>query len=209
MAEMQTAGSITPSTLQPTLASQLARQTALVVSGSLFVAICAHISVPLFFTPVPLTMQNFAVLLLGLLMEPAPVFAALTLYLIEGASGMPVFTPHGPGGILHLLGPNGGFLLAYPFVAALVSLLARRIRPASFTTYAFSAAAASLFLYLCGAAWFTTISHLAPATTLKMTVLPFLPGDALKVFAAAAIAISVMKIRKRAAAEEASQTSSL
>jgi biotin transport system substrate-specific component len=209
MAEMQTAGSITPSTLQPTLASQLARQTALVVSGSLFVAICAHISVPLFFTPVPLTMQNFAVLLLGLLMEPAPVFAALTLYLIEGASGMPVFTPHGPAGLLHLLGPNGGFLLAYPFVAALVSLLARRIRPASFTTYAFSAAAASLFLYLCGAAWFTTISHLAPATTLKMTVLPFLPGDALKVFAAAAIAISVMKIRKRAAAEEASQTSSL
>jgi biotin transport system substrate-specific component len=209
MAEMQTAGTVATSTLQPTLASHLARQTALVVGASLFVAICAHISVPLFFTPVPLTMQNFAVLLLGLLMEPAPVFAALTLYLIEGASGMPVFTPHGPGGILHLLGPNGGFLLAYPFVAALVSLLARRIRPASFTTYAFSAAAASLFLYLCGAAWFTTVSHLAPATTLKMTVLPFLPGDALKVFAAAAIAISVMKIRKRAAAEEASQTSSL
>ena len=209
MAEMQTAGTVATSTLQPTLASHLARQTALVVGASLFVAICAHISVPLFFTPVPLTMQNFAVLLLGLLMEPAPVFAALTLYLIEGASGMPVFTPHGPGGILHLLGPNGGFLLAYPFVAALVSLLARRIRPASFTTYAFSAATASLFLYLCGAAWFTTISHLAPATTLKMTVLPFLPGDALKVFAAAAIAISVMKIRKRAAAEEASQTSSL
>src|SRR5580704_2669736 len=129
------------STLEPTLASHLARQAALVVAASVFVAICAHISIPLVFTPVPLTMQNFAVLLLGLLMEPVPVFAALTLYLIEGASGLPVFTPHGPAGLLHLLGPSGGYLLSYPFVAALVSVLARRIRPASFTTYALSAAA--------------------------------------------------------------------
>lgn len=198
MAEMQTAGTVATSTLQPTLPAQLARQTALVVGGSLLVAICAHISIPLLFTPVPLTMQNFAVLLLGLLMEPAAVFAAMALYLIEGASGLPVFTPHGLGGVLQLLGPSGGFLLAYPLVAAFVSLLARRIRPASFTTYAFAAASGSIFLYLCGAAWFTMISHLSPAATLKMTVLPFLPGDALKVVAAAAIAISAIKLRRRA-----------
>jgi biotin transport system substrate-specific component len=198
MAEMQTAGTVATSTLQPTLPAQLARQTALVVGGSLLVAICAHISIPLLFTPVPLTMQNFAVLLLGLMMEPAAVFAAMALYLIEGASGLPVFTPHGLGGVLQLLGPSGGFLLAYPLVAAFVSLLARRIRPASFTTYAFAAAAGSIFLYLCGAAWFTMVSHLPPAATLKMTVLPFLAGDALKVVAAAAIAISAIKLRRRA-----------
>ena len=199
MAEMQTAATVTaaPAFHERTLASQLTRQTALVVAGSALVATCAHISIPLLFTPVPLTMQNFAVLLLGLLMEPAAVFASMTLYLIEGASGLPVFTPHGPGGLLQLLGPSGGFLLAYPFIAASASLLARRIRPVSFTSLAFAAAAASLLLYICGAAWFTVISHLSLASTLKMTVLPFLPGDALKVIAAAAIAIAATKYRNR------------
>jgi biotin transport system substrate-specific component len=200
MAQMQSPLTASAPALQPTLATQLARQTAFVVAGSAFVALCAHISIPLIFTPVPLTMQNFAVLLLGLVMEPAAVFAALSLYLIEGASGMPVFTPHGPAGILHLIGPNGGFLLAYPFVASLTSMLARRIRPASLTTYAFAAAVASILLYTCGAAWFTLISHLPFATTLKMTVLPFLPGDALKVIAAAAIAISATRLRKASSA---------
>ena len=94
-----------------------ARQVALVVGGSLFVALCAHITIPLPFTPVPLTVQNFGVLLVGLLLGSRRGFAALTLYLAEGAMGMPVFSPLGPGGIAHLLGPTGGFLLAYPLVA--------------------------------------------------------------------------------------------
>ncbi|MBB6146621.1 biotin transport system substrate-specific component [Silvibacterium bohemicum] len=199
MAEIQTAGTVSAvcSPLQPTLASHLSRQTALVIGASAFVAVCAHLSVPLLFTPVPLTMQNFAVLVVGMFLAPAPAFAALALYLIEGASGLPVFTPHGGAGLLHLLGPSGGFLLAYPFVAAGASMLSRRIRPASFTTYAFSAAAASVFLYLCGAAWFTVLSHLSLAATLKMTVLPFLPGDALKVITAAGIVSATTKFRRR------------
>jgi biotin transport system substrate-specific component len=216
MAQMHTAGTVAaepnfqaPAVQTPAVHSQttpLIRQTALAIAGSLLVAICAHISVPLFFTPVPLTMQNFAVILLGLLLEPATVFASMALYLVEGASGLPVFTPHGAGGLLQLLGPSGGFLLAYPFVAAFVSILSRRIRPVNFTSLAFSAAAGSIFLYACGAAWFS-LAHLwlasafnlhpSLATTLKMTILPFLPGDALKVLAAASIAIGATKYRNR------------
>lgn len=197
MAQMQSAGTVTAATLQPAFTSPLVRQTGFAIAGSVFVALCAHVSIPLLFTPVPLTMQNFAVLLLGLLMEPATVFVSMTLYLIEGASGLPVFTPHGPGGILQLLGPSGGFLLAYPFVAGLASLLSRRIRPVSFTTLAFSGAIASALLYLCGAGWLATISHLSASATLKFAILPFLPGDALKVAAAAALAISFRKIGTR------------
>ena len=78
------------------------------IAGSLLVAICAHVSVPLLFTPVPLTLQTFAVLLLGLTLGPATAFAALALYLVQGAAGLPVFSPHGPGGILQLMGPTGG-----------------------------------------------------------------------------------------------------
>src|SRR5258706_14531500 len=81
---------------------------ALVASASLFVALCARITVPLPFTPIPLTLQNFAVLLVGLTLGPRRGFAALALYLAEGAAGMPVFNPLGLGGIAQLLGPTGG-----------------------------------------------------------------------------------------------------
>src|ERR1700684_4096417 len=90
-------------------------QVAIVIGASLFVALCARITVPLPFTPVPLTLQNFGVLLVGLSLGSRRGFAALALYLIEGASGMPVFNPAGPGGLAQLLGATGGFLLAYPF----------------------------------------------------------------------------------------------
>src|SRR5262245_23962578 len=93
------------------------RQVALVVGASLFVALCARVTIPLPLTPVPLTLQNFGVLLVALLLGSRRGFAALALYLIEGAAGLPVFNPTGPGGIAQLLGPTGGFLMAYPFVA--------------------------------------------------------------------------------------------
>src|SRR5579863_5503053 len=100
-----------------------AKQIAIVVGASLFVALCARITLPLPFTPVPLTLQNFGVLLVGLTVGGRRGFAALVLYLAEGCMGMPVFSPTGPGGIAQLLGPTGGFLLAYPFVAAIAGAI--------------------------------------------------------------------------------------
>src|SRR5271163_1179258 len=82
--------------------SEGARQAALVVGASLFVALCAHITLPLPFTPVPLTMQNLGVLLVGLALGSRRGFAALVVYLLEGLSGLPVFSPIGPGGIAQL-----------------------------------------------------------------------------------------------------------
>src|SRR5437879_378386 len=93
-----------------------AEQAAIVVSASWFVALCAWVTLPLPFTPVPLTLQNFGVLLVGLTLGSRRGFAALALYLVEGAAGMPVFNPTGPGGVAQLLGPTGGLLLVYPFV---------------------------------------------------------------------------------------------
>src|SRR5881396_4322398 len=75
-----------------------AQQAALVVVASIFVALCARVTLPLPFTPVPLTMQNFGVLLVGLMLGRERGFAALALYLAEGLAGMPVFNPTGPGG---------------------------------------------------------------------------------------------------------------
>ena len=182
------------------ISSTLARGAA-VVLGSLLVAACAHLSIPLIFTPVPVTLQTFAVLLLGLALGlalgPSTAFAALALYLIEGASGLPVFSPHGPGGVLHLLGPTGGYLLSYPFAAALTGLIARRFVRASFASYALSAAAGSLLILGMGAAWFAVVAHQSVGTALTMTVWPFLPGDAIKVCASAAVALGFVQLRNR------------
>ena len=104
----------------------LLRAAGVALIASLFVAICAHISLPLLFSPVPLTMQPFAVLLLALLLEPATAFGELAFYLVEGAIGLPVFTPYGIGGVAQIFGPTGGYLLSYPFVAAIVSWFSRR-----------------------------------------------------------------------------------
>jgi biotin transport system substrate-specific component len=156
-----------------------------VVLATGLVAICAHIALPLGFTPVPVTMQTFAVLLLGLLLAPGPAFACLALYLMEGAVGLPVFSPHGPGGIAQLLGPTGGYLLSYPFAAAMASVLYRRLR-GSFLAALAASGLASLLILAAGATWLGLLSHLKFSLVFAQSVAPFLPGDAVKILAAAA-----------------------
>ena len=162
-------------------------RAALALAATGLVALCAHISVPLPFTPVPLTMQSFAVLLVGFLLGPVAGFFSLVAYLAEGALGMPVFSPHSPGGIAHLLGPTGGYLLAYPFVAAAAGYLARALRQ-TYLAYLAGGTAATLLLLLCGAVWMAALLHLNAHTAWTAGIAPFLPGEALKICAAAGVA---------------------
>ena len=156
-----------------------------VVSATVLVAICAHIAVPLGFTPVPVTMQTFAVLLLGLLFGPGPAFACLALYLMEGAVGLPVFSPHGPGGMAQMLGPTGGYLLSYPFAAAVASVLYRRGRR-SFVAAIAASGLASILILAAGASWLALLTHAKLSVVFAQSVAPFLAGDAVKILAAAA-----------------------
>jgi biotin transport system substrate-specific component len=162
-----------------------------VVVGSALVAICAHIAMPLGFTPVPVTMQTFAVLLLALLFTPGAAFACLALYLMEGAMGLPVFSPHGPGGMVQLLGPTGGYLLSYPFAAALASWLYRSGRR-SFLAALAGAGLASILILAAGATWLGLLTHVKLSVVLAQSVAPFLPGDAIKVLAATAC-VSILR----------------
>jgi len=167
-------------------ASEWARQAALVVGASLFVALCARITVPLPFTPVPLTLSNFAVLLVGLLLGSRRGFAALALYLVEGASGLPVFNPAGPGGIAQLFGPTGGYLMAYPFVAALAGLLFERGR-ASFARAASAGFLAEVLLFAMGLTWLSFWTH-SWAQAFRFGLYWFLFAEVIKIFFAAGIA---------------------
>jgi biotin transport system substrate-specific component len=161
-------------------------QVALVVSASLFVALCARITIPLPFTPVPLTVQNFGVLLVGLLLGSRRGFAALALYLAEGAMGLPVFSPMGPGGIAQLIGPTGGYLMVYPLVAALAGYIVER-GAKSFARAAIASLLGEILLFAGGLTWLYMLTHsLAKAAYLGLYW--FISAEVIKVLCAAAIA---------------------
>lgn len=179
----------------------LARRAVTLVLGSLFIAICAHIAFPLWFTPVPVTLQTFAILLLALVLTPGMAASVMVLYLIEGMAGLPVLAPTPTISFLHIFGPTGGYLLAYPFAAALTSFLCRRFGRANAarTAFAISAGAAaigSLVILLSGAVWFGILTRLSATTVLTMTVVPFLAGDILKVIASAGAATGLRRFRR-------------
>ncbi len=161
------------------------RQVVLVVSGSLFVALCAHITIPLPFTPVPLTVQNFGVLLVGLLLGSRRGFAALALYLTEGAMGMPAFSPVGPGGFAQLLGPTGGFLLAYPLVAWVAGYVMEHGRR-SFARAAIGGLLGEVVLFTGGLAWLAVLTH-SLAQAFRWGLYWFLFAEIIKVMVAAGI----------------------
>ena len=172
------------------------RSAGIVLAGSALVALCARVSLPLYFTPVPLSLQPFAVMVLGLLLAPRLAAATLGAYLLEGAVGLPVFAPGAgaPGGMAHLLGPTGGYLLSYPLAAPLISFIYRRMRR-GFAAAFLSAGAGSLVTLAFGALWFAALVHAPIQLVLAQTVVPFLPGDALKVAAAAGIAAGFAHFR--------------
>ncbi len=166
--------------------SDMARQVAIVVSASLFVALCARITIPLPGTPVPLTVQNFGVLLVGLLLGSRRGFAALALYLAEGAMGMPVFNPIGIGGIAQLLGPTGGFLLAYPLVAW-VAGYAMELGRKSFARAAIGGFLGEVVLFTGGLSWLSVLTH-SVAQAFRLGLYWFLFAEIIKVMMAAGIA---------------------
>jgi biotin transport system substrate-specific component len=163
-----------------------AQQIAIVIGASLFVALCARVTVPLPFTPIPLTLQNFGVLLVGLTLGSRRGFAALTLYLLEGAAGMPVFNPAGLGGIAQLMGVTGGFLLAYPLVAGIAGWVMERGKR-SFSRAALASISGEIVLFSAGIAWLAVYTH-SVARAVMFGFYGFIFAEVIKVMLAAAIA---------------------
>jgi biotin transport system substrate-specific component len=170
----------------------------LAIGATALVALCAHASLPLYFTPVPITLQTLAVILIGLTLGPALGASAMALYLAEGAMGLPVFSPLGPGGIAQLLGPTAGFLLSYPFAAAAAGFVVRAVRVghSKFPAAVLAGIAAGVIIFSMGTGWIAILFHLSPATAWHLSVAPFLPGEVLKIIAAAGAYIALRRWRR-------------
>jgi len=164
----------------------LAKQAGIVICASAVIAVCARLVLPLPFTPVPLTLANFGVLLVGLALGSKRGFAAAALYLAWGAMGLPVFSPAGVGGIAQLLGPTGGYLMAYPVVAFVAGWLSER-GVASFTRNVVAGIVAEIVLFGAGIAWLAVVTQ-SWQRALAFGLLPFFFAEVMKVMVAAAVA---------------------
>jgi len=180
-------------TLRPAKANAVTRvlyEGALVAFGSALIALCAQISVDLPFSSVPITGQTFAVLVIGMLLGSVRGLAAVSAYLIEGASGLPVFAG-GAAGAIFLAGPTGGYLIGFLPAAFLTGYLAERRWDRNVGLTVLAMAVGNVLIYVFGVLW---LSNFVPQSQLMvMGVLPFLPGAVVKIAAAAALLPTLRK----------------
>jgi biotin transport system substrate-specific component len=153
-------------------------------------AVASQFAIPIPGTPVPVTLQPLVVVLAGLMLGPAAAAASMVTYLAAGAAGIPVFAPVGAPGMARLLGPTGGYLLAYPAAAVVAGMLGWRPpgqAAAGFARRVVGAAAGILVLYAGGVAQLAVLSgNLARAV--ELGVPPFVAFDAVKAVVAAGLA---------------------
>lgn len=183
------------------------RRAIAVALGVVFVAVAAQIAVPLPGTPVPMTLQPLAVLIVGGLLGPTLGASTLVLYLALGAAGLPVFTPLGLPGALRLIGPTGGYLLSYPIAAYAVGWLAIAptdpgrepgvSRARDWLRLSLAALAGLLLIHLGGLVQLALLTG-STAAAARLGTLPFLLGDLGKlVIAVLALAPSIRPLRAR------------
>lgn len=193
--------------------SRAAYAAACALAGALFVAVLAQVSIPLPFTPVPITGQTLGVLLVGAAYGPSLGAATLGLYLLWGAAGLPVFAPNPEGShttglaVLSLTAPTGGFLWGFVLSSWVVGGLARRGWDRSFLRAAAAMLVGEFAIYAAGLPW---LHHALPgivggpvsvSDTLRAGLYPFVVGDSIKLLLAAGALPTVWHVLERAGEE--------
>lgn len=156
----------------------IVRELALILGGSLLIALAAQIRITLPFTPVPITGQTFAVLLVAALYGSRTGSLTVATYVALGALGLPVLAG-GSAGLTQLLGPTGGYLAGFIAAAYVVGLLSERGWDRKPWTTAASMIVGNVVIYVCGVVWLSRF--VGWEAVLVSGVLPFLVGDALKI----------------------------
>jgi biotin transport system substrate-specific component len=158
----------------------------LVAAGAGLVALTAQFEIKLPFTPVPITGQTFAVLLVGASLGAVRGTASLVLYFLLGLIGAPVYAG-GEEGWTWVEGATGGFLIGFIAAAAVTGWLAERRWDRRFSSAIAAMLTGSLVMYLVGLPWLAAVANLDFEETLKQGLAPFVPGDLVKLYLAAAL----------------------
>lgn len=182
--------SVVPRTLGDVIPGGLARSVALVLGGAVFVGLTAQVVVPLPFTPVPLSLQTFSVLLVGAVLGSRRGAASMALYLLAGVAGVPWFSAHHSGWSF----PSFGYIVGYVAAAWLVGRLAERGADRQVLPTAGLMALGNLVIYAFGVPGLMLATGMPLAKALLLGVLPFLIGDAVKIALAAGLLPAAWKL---------------
>jgi biotin transport system substrate-specific component len=163
---------------------RVALNVLLILGASALIALAAQIAIPVPFSPVPLTMQPLAVILIGVVLGAGRGAAAAVLYLLEGAAGLPVFS-QGHAGAMWLAAPTGGYLMSYPFAAFVAGWFSERGWGSNVVRAVAGMLAALVVIYAGGWAWLATLTD--PRSAFVMGVAPFVLADIVKVAIGAAL----------------------
>lgn len=166
---------------------------AVIIAGSLFLALMAQISLPLWFTPIRLSLQSFAVLMIGSLLGSKRGALAVLTYLAEGACGFPVFAG-GFGGIAYLAGPSGGYLIGFVLATYLIGWLLEKGWKKDYSLTLTALCIGTVLILSLGSLWLSYFVGFEKA--LIMGTYPFLIGESLKVMAAGILISSGWKFFK-------------
>ncbi len=167
-------------------------RVALVVLGTALLALAARIEIPLPFSPVPVTGQTFAVLLLAAALGARLGVATVVAYILEGIVGLPVFAG-GASGLARLTGPTGGYLAGFVVAAAIIGWAAERGWTRRIPTTAATMLIGEVAIYAIGLAWLSRFP--LPVGVLEAGLYPFIAGDAYKV----ALVVAVLPLITRKA----------
>lgn len=157
---------------------------ALILGGSILLALLAQVAIPLPFSPVPITGQTFGVLLIGATLGSKRGALCILTYLAEGMAGLPVFTGAGAG-MAALAGPTGGYLVGFVLAAYLTGWLAERGWDRNFKTNLLAMLLGNLVIYVGGLSWLGLLVGFDNVLTLGL--FPFIPGDVVKILLAAGL----------------------
>jgi biotin transport system substrate-specific component len=169
----------------------------LVCAGTALVALAAQVSVHLGFTPVPLTGQTFAVLLVAASLGTVRGTASLLLYLLIGIAGAPVYAEHKHGWEV-FSGATGGYIVGFVVAAALTGYLAERGWDRRFSTALSVMLTGNVIIYAFGLPWLHHTLDVSWATALEYGLYPFVPGDVFKLYLAALALPGAWRLVERA-----------
>jgi biotin transport system substrate-specific component len=164
----------------------LVTDVVLIGLGAGLIAGSAQISIALPFTPVPITGQTFAVLLVGASLGTVRGGTSALLYVLLGIAGAPVYA-HGAQGWAVITGASGGYLVSYPFASALTGWLAERHWDRRFSSAVGAMLTGNVLIYLFGLPWLAVVLGTGLEKTLELGLYPFVPGDTFKLYLAAAL----------------------
>jgi biotin transport system substrate-specific component len=168
----------------------------LVLAGALFVAAAAQVAIPLPFTPVPITGQTFAVLLVGASYGARLGLLTLVLYWLLGLAGAP-FYAEGLSGWETFMGPTGGYLIGFMLAAAVTGFLAERRWDRRFSTSVSAMLTGSVLIYACGLPWLAAEIDAGLQGTLEAGLYPFVVGDVLKLYLAGLLLPAAWRLVRR------------